>query len=706
MKSGNNKSIARTLTSLCAVAILLMTVIVIGVFFGFASQQHEQDGARFAMSKAEGIARAVDVFEAAMKVTAENAHRAFRKQFAPTMTLVNADEGTLSSFGSLLNGSTTEVDRFAQDYPKSNAQVYVAKGDDFVVITSSSKDTSGARVVGESLPKDGEAYAALRASRPFVGRLSISKPEMTVLQPVKDDAGKVVGATAIELNLEEQQSQLTEMVNSTNIFESGGVYVVAFAPSSSEAALVLHTKHSSKPLASLLSGNSGEWISQLKNSETLTQWEVPSLLTSQPKGSFASMATSKATGWKVVAEARKSEAMAALYQQTLILAAFVSTAGGILCVGLVLFLRRIVKPLGILSAHVQAIGQGDLSVALDSQRLDEIGQITQSVEIMRKGLDASLRSVQAATDSIRSASSEIASGNDDLSVRTEEAATCLEAAVTHMNDLSDAVQASAGGASEASRLATIASDVASRGGKVVAEVVTTMESINASSKEIVDIVGVIDGIAFQTNILALNAAVEAARAGEQGRGFAVVASEVRALAQRSAASAKQIKSLIDASVQQVESGTRLVDAAGNTMREIVTSSHRVTEVIGKISASTGQQAHRISEAHEAVSKVEDMTLRNAALVEESAAAAASLNEQAQKLATIVGSFKLPLHTSHRSEADLSSAVSLTHTGLAWSAGLISTGNSTGGTRPLGKGYEQAGKPNSHHSIQATSSANE
>uniref|UniRef100_UPI0035AFF659 methyl-accepting chemotaxis protein n=1 Tax=Chitinimonas sp. TaxID=1934313 RepID=UPI0035AFF659 len=576
MKANGKKSIARTLTSMGGVSILLMTLIVIGVFYGFASKQHQQDGTRFAMSKAEGIARAVDVFEAAMKVTAENAHSAFRKQFAPTMTLVNADEGTLSSFGSLINGSTTEVDRFAQDYPKSNAQVYVAKGEDFVSITSSEKDASGARIIGKSLPKEGEAYAALRASRPFVGRLSTSTPEMTVLQPVRDDAGKVVGATAIELNIEEQQSRLADMVNSTKIFESGGVYVVAFAPSSSEASLILHTQHSSKPLASLLSGNSGEWIGRLKESETLTQWEVPSLLTSQTDGSFASMATSKATGWKVVAEARKSEAMAALYQQTLILAGFVSAAGGALCVGLVLFLRRIVKPLEILSIHVHAIGQGDLSVALESQRLDEIGQITQAVENMRQGLDTSLRSVQLATDNIRSASSEIASGNDDLSVRTEEAATCLEAAVTHMNELSDAVQASANGANEASRLAAIASDVASKGGKVVAEVVTTMESINASSKEIVDIVGVIDGIAFQTNILALNAAVEAARAGEQGRGFAVVASEVRALAQRSAASAKQIKSLIDASVQQVESGTHLVDLAGNTMREIVTSSQKVT----------------------------------------------------------------------------------------------------------------------------------
>lgn len=655
MKAGKNESIARTLTSLGGVAILLMTLIVIVVFYGFASKQHEQDGARFAMAKAEGIARAVDVFEAAMKVTAENAHGAFRKQFAPTITLVNAEEGTLSSFGDLINSSTTEVDRFAQDYPKGNAHVYVAKGDEFVVITSSVKDANGGRRIGASLPRGGEAYAALRASRPFVGRLSTSKPEMAVLQPIRDDAGKVVGATAVELNIEEQQSRLADMVNSTKIFESGGVYVVAFSPSSSEATLVLHPQHSSKPLAGLLTGNSGDWIDRLKEGDMWTQWEVPSLLTAQSDSSFASVAASKVTGWKVVAEARKSEAMAALYQQTLVLAGFVSVAGGALCVGLVLFLRRVVRPLEVLSSHVQAIGQGDLSSALDSKRRDEIGQITRAVETMRQGLDTSLRSVQVATDSIRNASGEIASGNDDLSVRTEEAAACLEAAVTHMNELSDAVQVSAGAATEASRLAAVASDVASRGGKVVSDVVATMESINASSREIVDIVGVIDGIAFQTNILALNAAVEAARAGEQGRGFAVVASEVRALAQRSAASAKQIKSLIDTSVQQVENGTRLVDMAGNTMHEIVTSSHSVTDVIGRISASTGEQAHRITEAHRAVAKVEDMTHRNAALVEESTAAAASLNEQAQRLATIVGSFKLPPHASSQSQHSLPTA---------------------------------------------------
>jgi methyl-accepting chemotaxis protein len=252
--------------------------------------------------------------------------------------------------------------------------------------------------------------------------------------------------------------------------------------------------------------------------------------------------------------------------------------------------------------------------------------------------------IRQSADSIQVASAEVASGNADLSVRTEQAASNLQQTASSMEQLTGTVRQSADSASTANQLASSAATVAQRGGQVVSQVVSTMDEINTSSKKIVDIIGTIDGIAFQTNILALNAAVEAARAGEQGRGFAVVASEVRSLAQRSAEAAKEIKALIGASVDKVASGSKLVQDAGSTMTEIVASVQRVTDIIGEITAAAAEQSAGIGQVNTAVTQHDQMTQQNAALVEESAAAAESLKDQAQRLAGVVGTFRLQLQT--------------------------------------------------------------
>jgi methyl-accepting chemotaxis protein len=297
--------------------------------------------------------------------------------------------------------------------------------------------------------------------------------------------------------------------------------------------------------------------------------------------------------------------------------------------------------LTVFSGHARRLAEGDLSVDITIEGGNsDSAAVLRSLQTLQTELRRSISAIRTGADGVTVAATEIASGNQDLSQRTEQTASNLQQAASSMSQLNGTVRQSADAASQANQLASSATQVARRGGEVVSQVVTTMDEINASSKKIADIIGVIDGIAFQTNILALNAAVEAARAGEQGRGFAVVAGEVRSLAGRSAEAAREIKTLIGASVDRVESGTRLVQDAGATMNEIVSSVQRVSDIIGEISAAASEQSAGIGSVNGAVVQLDQMTQQNAALVEQSAAAAESLKEQANRLAGVVSSFRL------------------------------------------------------------------
>jgi methyl-accepting chemotaxis protein len=294
---------------------------------------------------------------------------------------------------------------------------------------------------------------------------------------------------------------------------------------------------------------------------------------------------------------------------------------------------------GYAAEVVRQIGAGDLGVAVQL-RAGDSASLLHAMHQMQQSLAGTVSEIRGSTDTIATASGQIASGNLDLSSRTEEQASSLEQTAASMEELTSTVKQNADNARQANQLAVSASEVAVRGGTVVGQVVDTMGSINASSRKIVDIIGVIDGIAFQTNILALNAAVEAARAGEQGRGFAVVASEVRNLAQRSAGAAKEIKSLIDDSVDKVGAGTDQVAEAGKTMQEIVASVRRVTDIMGEIMAASQEQTSGIEQVNQAISQMDQATQQNAALVEQAAAAAGSLQEQAGSLVQAVSVFKV------------------------------------------------------------------
>jgi methyl-accepting chemotaxis protein len=338
---------------------------------------------------------------------------------------------------------------------------------------------------------------------------------------------------------------------------------------------------------------------------------------------------------------RAAESVDALYRSgrvnVIVLAVLALALGAVLAW---LLTRSITRPLNEAVQVAQTVAAGDLRSEVTVKTRDETGLLMQALQGMNASLARVVGEVRSGTDTIAAASTEIATGNQDLSTRTEEQASSLQQTAASMEELTSTVRQNADNARQASQLAVSASEVAMKGGEVVSQVVDTMGSIHASSQKIVDIIGVIDGIAFQTNILALNAAVEAARAGEQGKGFAVVAAEVRSLAQRSAAAAKEIKALIDDSAGKVDAGAALVGEAGRTMQEVVASVKRVTDIIGEITAASHEQTQGIEQINQAITQMDQVTQQNAALVEEAAAAAQSMQAQTGHLVQAVSVFRL------------------------------------------------------------------
>jgi methyl-accepting chemotaxis protein len=355
--------------------------------------------------------------------------------------------------------------------------------------------------------------------------------------------------------------------------------------------------------------------------------------------------------WKISNSKENADDTAAVFRSSTAIVAGL-TLGGML-VALVLGLalaRSIARRLGQSIALADAVAAGDLTAEIEPDGADELAHLQQSLRNMVLGLRKLVSSVRSGVDSFAVSSGQIASGNQDLSSRTDQQAASLEQTASSMEQLSSAVKQNTESARQANQLAAAASEVAGRGGEAVGQVVDTMGQIQASSRKIAEIIGVIDGIAFQTNILALNAAVEAARAGEQGRGFAVVAGEVRNLAQRSAQAAREIKTLIADSVNKVESGSRQVTEAGKTMQDLVMQVRRVTDLLGEIASATLEQSSGIGLVNNSVSQLDQMTQQNAALVQESAVAAATLRKQAEQLAQAVAIFKLGRHESQKAIA--------------------------------------------------------
>ena len=585
------------------------------------------------LSRAASLAKA---FQSTLKGTFE---------LDPAITEVNGKPApTLKLNGQIVNMDFTVVDRFTQS-TGAVATVFAKTGDDFIRVTTSLKTDKGQRAIGTLLDRSHPGYKATLDGTTYIGLANLfGRQYITQYDPIKGADGKVIGLSFVGLDFTDYLNQLKATIRGMKIANTGYFYVLDAHPGKNYGNMLVHPDAEGKNFLDAKDANGNEYIKEiLERKSGVMHYSRVDAEHGETSARERVVAFSHFKGWEwIVAGSSYVDEFTSPVRNLLTLYAFLGVAMVLLISGVlyVLIRRMVITPLIQASAAAESLAQGDLSVELQVDRQDEMGRLMESMNRIGSGLASVVNSVRQGSESVATASAEIAQGNHDLSARTEQQASALEETAASMEELSATVKQNADNAKQANQLAMSASTVAVKGGNVVGQVVETMKGINDASRKISDIISVIDGIAFQTNILALNAAVEAARAGEQGRGFAVVASEVRSLAGRSADAAKEIKSLINDSVQRVEQGSTLVDQAGVTMTEVVSSIRRVTDIMGEISAASTEQSQGVAQVSEAVTQMDQVTQQNAALVEEMAAAASSLKSQAQELVGTVSVFKL------------------------------------------------------------------
>ncbi|WP_338763842.1 Cache 3/Cache 2 fusion domain-containing protein [Massilia sp. METH4] len=597
-----------------------------------------------------GVKNMVDLFNTAVssdvnafaKMLASEFDGQFSLDTATTIDVGGKSTPALKIGDRVLNNDFTIPDAFTKK-SGAGATIFVASGEDFVRVSTTTKKEDGSRAVGTILDHKHPGYAVLRNGQSYTGMATLfGKPFITRYDPVRDAAGKIVGVLYVGVNISHEIATLKERIGSIKVGSTGYFYVLDSTPGPNLGKLIVHPKREGDVILDSKDSDGRPFIREIleKGEGVITYpWLNPD--ETSPREKIVAYTTFKGWNWVIAGGAYREEitAEAARLRNWYIAAGFAALAAfsAIMYFGV---RRYITQPLREVEQAATRIAAGDLTVQLAVDGKDEIAGLTRAMNGISANLSAVVGQVRGGADQIALASGEIASGNQDLSSRTEQQAGNLEETASSMEELTATVRQNAENARQANQLAQNASDVAARGGAVVSQVVDTMGSIDASARKIVDIIGVIDGIAFQTNILALNAAVEAARAGEQGRGFAVVAGEVRTLAQRSAAAAQEIKGLIGNSVSQVEAGSKLVEQAGSTMQEVVASVRRVTDIMAEIRVASEEQSSGIEQVNMAITNMDQVTQQNAALVEQAAAAAAAMQEEAASLARVVRQFQL------------------------------------------------------------------
>jgi methyl-accepting chemotaxis protein-2 (aspartate sensor receptor) len=568
----------------------------------------------------------------------------FELNTSATVDIVGKPTPTLTLDGKVLNLEFAEIDKFTST-SGAVASVFARSGDVFVRITTSLKNDKGERVLGTTLDAAHPGYKSLMAGNSYQGPATLfGKSYMAQYDPVKNGQGQVIAITAMALEFEQLLVNLKDMIRKGKLGETGYFYVLDARPGDNLGKLMVHPSLEGKSILESKDSSGREFIKEIlqrKNGSIRYPWLNKDRGETTPREKIVAFTYNEQWNW-VIAGGTYVEELSREIQglrNTFMVLGLVLVV--VLSAILYALVRKLVTaPLQQACSAAQALAHGDLTARLRVEQQDEIGQLADSINQIGSELSSVVQHVRTGSESVAAASSEIAQGNNDLSARTEQQASALEETAASMEEMSSQVAQNADNARLANQLAASASAVAVKGGEVVGKVVDTMKGINESSRKISDIISVIDGIAFQTNILALNAAVEAARAGEQGRGFAVVATEVRALAGRSADAAREIKHLINASVERVEQGTALVDEAGVTMTEVVSSIRRVTDIMGEITSASSEQAAGVAQVGEAITQMDQATQQNAALVEQMAAAASSLKSQANELVETVDVFKV------------------------------------------------------------------
>ena len=555
----------------------------------------------------------------------------------------NGAAAELSLNGVPFNAHSSQLQAFTQSTGAVATVFALQANGDYLRVASTLKDDKGQPVVGTVLNRSHPAFVAIQSGQTYMGLASLfGQQYMTHYRPLQDASGKTVGIAFVGQDFSRLLENLKASIRSLKVGQTGYYFVLQAEEGPNRGDLLVHPALEGKNIIDSKDSDGNFFIREMlnrKQGDIHYPWMNPGETAARDK--IAVFGYYAPWNW-VFASSTYIDEFVAETQTLIVKFAMMGLAAVLTLAALWFWLirRMIVNPLNEASRVAQAIAQGDLTVRIDNQRTDEIGHLLTAMNSTSDGLTKVVRAVQEQANSVAVASEQIAQGNQELATRTESEASALEQTAAAMEELGSTVSHNADHAQSADHRAREAQRVVTEGGEAVRRVVHTMQGIDASSKKIADIIGVIDGIAFQTNILALNAAVEAARAGEHGRGFAVVAGEVRALAGRSAEAAKEIKNLINSSVAEIHEGNLQAAHAGETMEQAIAEIQKVTQLISDISHASGEQSNGVTQVAEAITHMDQTTQKNAAMVEEMAGATMSLSQQAEELAKVVSVFRL------------------------------------------------------------------
>jgi methyl-accepting chemotaxis protein-2 (aspartate sensor receptor) len=633
----------------CALVALIFAAFTWAVTRSAGEQINEQVLTRIA-EKDRSIAETISLFDKALSAEVGRSMSLFEHFLPSNFALDEAQKVDINGVATPVfkaGDKTLNLDfSIPDDFLAQSgaiASIFARTGDDFVRVTTSLKKQDGSRAIGTLLDRKGPAYAQIFAGKSYTGLATLfGKRYITQYKPILDATGRVIGALFVGVDVDAQIRSIEDGIRKLKIGDSGYYFVIDASNGADRGKFVVHPAAAGQKA----DDNNAPYRQMLDEKEGRMAYTSQDAALGETGASdkYASFITVPEWQWLLGGIAKRDEVMAEVNatRDRFLLIGFVLVAVFV-AIFLIVVRRLVSRPLEEAAKASERFAAGDLSVRVADAsrgRSDEIGRLMHAIDGIGEGLARIVTQVRSASSDITDGTTKIAAGSGDIAARVATQASSLEETAASMEELTSTVQQNAGHAAQANTLVTNASAAAVDGGRAVERVVSTMGEISQSSKKIADITSVIEGIAFQTNILALNAAVEAARAGEHGKGFAVVASEVRALAQRSAAAAKEIEALIAESTAQVDNGYRIAEEASVTMRGIVDRVGQVQTIIGEISVASREQSGGIEQVNLAVTQIGEATQQNATLVAEAERAAAQLREQADRLSDAVSVFKV------------------------------------------------------------------